>query len=119
MRAIFESSPAAAPDNADAFLLGRIFHRRCNPVVQRPVPPHLIPDPSPKINRMACDVPTVQGLTGPGLNKRLLALWCPQTFEHREVHIGDLNGTFNHFDQIGMNPSQALLGAWAKGEHDQ
>src|SRR5512137_1605157 len=109
--------PVPAPHNLDAFQPGRLFHGRCDLVVQGPVPAHLVTDPSPQINCVTREVPAVEGLAGPGLNQRLLALWCPETLKHREVHLSDLDGTLNHFHKVRVHASEPLLGAWTEAVH--
>jgi hypothetical protein len=111
--------PVATPLDWDLQLNGCGKHGDVNLMVQGPRPIDLVVNPSTQINSVTRQMARVEGLTGSGLNKCLLALGCPETLKHRKVHIGDLDGTLNHLYKVRVHPSQALLGAWAKGEHDQ
>ena len=109
--------PVTTPHDGDVQLLRRFLHGRCDLVIQGPGPVDLVVHPSPKIDRVAGDVPRVEGLACTGLHERLLARRIAQTFEHREVHRGDLDGTLDHLDQIRMHAFQTTLGAWAEFVH--
>lgn len=114
MWAVSETNPVSAPFYRDVEFFGCQFHGAGDARVQRPRPVDLVVHPRAKIYGFAQpirarNVTGVECLTGAGVIERALAFWGADAFKNSEVDGADLDGAFDDFDKVRMNPIQAHL----------
>ena len=106
MRAILKRAPVAAPLNRNADIFRRLLHRFGQLVVEGPVPPDDAADDRRNVDRVAGDVPRLDGLARALLDELSLTRDAADALNHLEVEIADGGSAANHFHEIRVNAAE-------------